>query len=55
MTDETDLNQLILEDLGDTLHQRLHTVCRHLPTDFQPYGVSGCGQDQIVPGAANTS
>jgi len=38
MSDETDLNQLVLEDLGDTLHQRLHSVCRHLPTDFQPYG-----------------
>jgi len=44
MLDETDLNQLILDNVGDTLHQRLHTerrlrrVCRHLPTDFQPYG-----------------
>jgi hypothetical protein len=27
-----------LKDVGDTLHERLHTVCRHLPTDFEPYG-----------------
>jgi len=32
------LNPFQLNDVGDTLHDRLHTVCRHLPTDFQPYG-----------------
>ena len=29
---------LVLKDLGQTLHERLHTVCRHLPTDFETYG-----------------
>lgn len=29
---------VILKDIGDTLHEHLHTVCRHLPTDFEPYG-----------------
>jgi len=28
MLDDTDLNQLILEDVGDTLHQHLHTERR---------------------------
>jgi len=26
----------ILNDVGGTLHDRLHTVCRHLPTDYEP-------------------
>jgi hypothetical protein len=28
----------ILEDVGDTMHEWLHVVYRHLPTDFEPYG-----------------
>jgi len=35
---ETDQRQVILKDAGGTLHERLHVVCRHLPTDFEPYG-----------------
>lgn len=38
MSDETEFDEFILEDTGDTLHEQLHTVCRRLPTDFQPYG-----------------
>lgn len=38
LSDETDQTQFILKDIGNTLHERLHTVCRHLPTDFEPYG-----------------
>lgn len=38
MPDETERSPLILNDVGDTLHDLLHTVCRHLPTDFEPYG-----------------
>ena len=23
---------------GQSLHEHLHTICRHLPSDFEPYG-----------------
>ncbi|MDZ7413261.1 MAG: hypothetical protein ONB15_06970 [candidate division KSB1 bacterium] len=36
--EETNQAQVILKDVGDTLHERLHVLCRHLPTDFEPYG-----------------
>lgn len=36
--EEADPDKVVLENTGDTLHERLHVVCRHLPTDFQPYG-----------------
>jgi len=36
--EEANPDKVVLEDTGDTLHERLHVVCRHLPTDFQPYG-----------------
>ncbi len=29
---------VILNNLGKTRHDLLHTVCRHLPTDYEPYG-----------------
>jgi hypothetical protein len=35
---ETERPPVILGDGGDRLHDLLHTVCRHLPTDFEPYG-----------------
>jgi hypothetical protein len=38
MCNESERPPLILQDVGERLHDRLHTVCRHLPTDFQPYG-----------------
>jgi len=38
MLDEMERPPVILKDVGDRLHDRLHTVCRHLPTDFEPYG-----------------
>lgn len=38
MPNEASHPHFILEGIGDTLHERLHTVCRRLPTDFEPYG-----------------
>lgn len=38
MDNDEKLTQFELEEGGDTLHEQLHIVCRHLPTDFQPYG-----------------
>jgi len=38
MPNEPELPEFIFSNLGETLHERLHTVCRHLPTDFEPYG-----------------
>src|SRR3990172_6130995 len=41
MTDEMDIwdpKHVEFRDLGDTRHQQLHSICRHLPTDFEPYG-----------------
>jgi len=38
MSDEPNESEFILNDVGDTLHDLLRTVCRHLPTDFEPYG-----------------
>jgi hypothetical protein len=38
MVDELEQPPVILKDVGERLHDRLHTVCRHLPTDFEPYG-----------------
>jgi hypothetical protein len=35
---EAEASQVILNNVGDTLHDLLHTVCRHVPTDFEPYG-----------------
>jgi hypothetical protein len=29
---------VILNNVGARTHDLLHTVCRHLPTDFEPYG-----------------
>jgi len=31
-------DHLTLKYLGQTMRERLHAVCRHLPTDFDPYG-----------------
>ena len=59
MTGESDEVGLILNNVGDTLHDLLHTVCRHLPTDFEPYGKrfrngpdcsSGCHHFLNLPG-----
>ncbi len=36
-TDPEDTD-FVLNHVGETVHERLHTVCRHLPTDFEPYG-----------------
>ena len=56
---DADLNQFEIEGVGSTLHERLHTVCRHLPTDFQPFGKrvrngpdcsSGCAHFLTLPG-----
>lgn len=38
LTDDEQPTSVILNDLGETLPDLLHTVCRHLPTDFEPYG-----------------
>ncbi len=38
MPDETGQLPLIFKGVGDTLHNLLYTVCRRLPTDFEPYG-----------------
>ena len=38
MSDEKEESRLILNNVGDALHDLLHTVCRHLPTDYEPYG-----------------
>ncbi len=38
IVDDDEPTPVILNDLGETLHDLLHTVCRHLPTDFEPYG-----------------
>ena len=29
---------VILNNIGNTQHDLLHAVCRHLPTDYEPYG-----------------
>lgn len=29
---------VILNNVGTTMHELLHTVCRHLPSDYEPYG-----------------
>jgi hypothetical protein len=38
LADDEQPTPVILNDLGETLRGLLHTVCRHLPTDFGPYG-----------------
>jgi hypothetical protein len=38
MSDEVEQPAHILKDTTDALHGLLHAVCRHLPTDFEPYG-----------------
>jgi hypothetical protein len=35
---ETNREEFVLTDIGESPHERMHTVCRHLPTDFEPYG-----------------
>ena len=37
-TNGHDFPHVILNNVGTTTHDLLHTVCRHLPTDFEPYG-----------------
>lgn len=37
-TNGHDFPHVILNNVGMTIHELLHTVCRHLPTDFEPYG-----------------
>lgn len=57
---DADLNKFELEGVGSTLHERLHAVCRHLATDFQPHGKRvrnspdsscGCAHFLTLPGA----
>jgi hypothetical protein len=38
MPDDAERPLMTLNEVGETLHDLLHTVCRHLPTDFEPYG-----------------
>jgi hypothetical protein len=38
MSDESQIPPFVLNQVGDTQHDLLHTVCRHLPTDYEPYG-----------------
>ena len=38
MFDEMEQPPVILKGVGERLHDLLHAVCRHLPTDFEPYG-----------------
>lgn len=41
MTNKEDIwdpKHVEFKHLGDTQHQLLHSICRHLPTDFEPYG-----------------
>ena len=38
MIDRPDEPEFLFADLGQTMHESLHTICRHLPTDFEPYG-----------------
>ena len=38
MIDQPDEPEFLFADLGQTMHESLHTICRHLPTDFEPYG-----------------
>ena len=38
MTTSKDYGPFVLRNVGETMHDLLHTVCRHLPTDFEPYG-----------------
>lgn len=58
-TDDIDRNSFQFDDVGDALHERLHIVCRHLPSDLQPYGQrirngpdcsSGCKYFLQLPG-----
>lgn len=50
----------ILRNVGERMHDRLWTVCRRLPTDFEPYGKRyrnapdcscGCRHFAKLPGA----
>ncbi len=59
MTAQSDDTGFVLNNAGDTLPDRLHTVCRHLPPDFEPYGKrvrsgpdcsSGCYDFLKLPG-----
>ncbi len=38
MSAEKERPPVVLNNVGERLHDHLHTVCRHLPTDFEPYG-----------------
>jgi hypothetical protein len=38
MTTPTHGEPFVLGNVGETMHELQHTVCRHLPTDFEPYG-----------------
>jgi hypothetical protein len=38
MKKQPDEPEFLFDDLGQTMHDLLHTICRHLPTDFEPYG-----------------
>lgn len=37
VANDIETRPVILNDVGETLPELLHTVCRHLPTDFEPY------------------
>ncbi len=38
MTTFKDDEPFVLHNVGEKVHDLLHTVCRHLPTDFEPFG-----------------
>lgn len=38
MADDIKRPPVVLNEVGETLHDLLHTVCRRLPTDLEPYG-----------------
>ena len=46
MSLQTEDAAFVLDGVGETMHDLLITVCRHLPTDVEPYGKRlGAGLD----------